>query len=445
LFFNTLGLRATSPWWTLDYDRRFRYPEEPLFIDSIFGQDGRVYRWKLGKQGVEILRFDRAGKPLPFAATGTNALFVDYPMQVGFWHDVYPSLDVDRHGIRGLWYDVGCPNATPRAVSSQRGPVPMIDDEYQPYDRSSKWLIQHHGDSMLWLAQIKDLEAWRPAQAQVVQPTQIPDGLLEARRRGQPRDDLVLLEAATYPERRLVRQMTRDMMLVYLDRSELPEAVALVLRPKGTYRVPAGRNLRSRGGLSSCRLKWRVVELWTIPAEELLRAQDVGLIPWVPLTAFADPPETMLRRCRDAIEQQAPPDEKANLLAIGQVFTFLRYNDEGLLTILGGKDAMLKLKVPFLDEIVKEKTQEAVRAAEEAVRAAEEAAREVAQEAARVAAREAVRENLVTVLEARFGNVPRDLTDEIGSIGDAKQLKSLVRSAVACPDLDAFRDALARR
>jgi vacuolar-type H+-ATPase subunit E/Vma4 len=126
------------------------------------------------------------------------------------------------------------------------------------------------------------------------------------------------------------------------------------------------------------------------------------------------------------------------------------------------------LKVPFLDEIVKEKTQEAVRAAEvaarvavrEAVREAEEAARvaareaeEAAREAGRVAAREAAREaalvtareNLVTVLEARFGNVPRDLADEIGSIGDAKQLKSLVRSAVACPDLDAFRDALAPR
>jgi hypothetical protein len=51
----------------------------------------------------------------------------------------------------------------------------------------------------------------------------------------------------------------------------------------------------------------------------------------------------------------------------------------------------------------------------------------------------------VTVLEARFGNVPRDLADEIASIGDAKQLKGLVRSAVACRDLDAFRDAMTRR
>jgi hypothetical protein len=276
--------------------------------------------------------------------------------------------------------------------------------------------MQHHGDSMLWLAQIQDIEAWRPAQAQVVQPTQIPDGLLEARRRGQPRDDLVLLEAVTYPERRVVRQMTRDIMLVYLDRGELPEAVALVLRPKGKYRVPSGRSLRSRGGLSSCRLKWRVVELWTIPAEELLQAGDVGLIPWVPLTDFADPPEAMLRRCREAIEQHAPPGEKANLLAVSQVFTFLRYNDEGLLTILGGKDVMLK--VPFLDEIVKEKSQEAARETNQAA--------------------------ILTVLEARFGEVPRDLAEGIESVVDAKQLKSLVGKAAACADLDAFRDAIAR-
>jgi hypothetical protein len=69
-----------------------------LFIDSIFGKDGRVYRWKLGAKGVEILRYARDGKPIPFTATGTHALFVDPAMQVNFWHDVYHGMDVDRHG-----------------------------------------------------------------------------------------------------------------------------------------------------------------------------------------------------------------------------------------------------------------------------------------------------------------------------------------------------------
>ncbi len=98
VFFNDLGLQATSPWWLPDLERHFRYPNEPLFIDSFFGKDGRVYRWKLGKEGVEILRFDRAGDPIPFAATGTHSLFVEHAMQVNFWHDVYHGMDVDRHG-----------------------------------------------------------------------------------------------------------------------------------------------------------------------------------------------------------------------------------------------------------------------------------------------------------------------------------------------------------
>ena len=47
----------------------------------------------------------------------------------------------------------------------------MIQGEHQPYDKSSKWLIQHHGDSMLRLAKVERIAAWRPAQAEVVQPT----------------------------------------------------------------------------------------------------------------------------------------------------------------------------------------------------------------------------------------------------------------------------------
>ncbi len=286
----------------------------------------------------------------------------------------------------------------------------MIQDQHQPYDRSSKWLIQHHGDSMLWLARVKNIRAWRPAQAELVQPRRLPDGLLEVCLEGETEDVPFLLEVTTYPQRRVSQQMTDDLLLVYLDRGCLPEGVTLVLRPKGKYRVPRSRNLRSRHGFSSCRLQWHVVELWTIPAEELLEAGDVGLIPWIPLTDFTDPPETMLQRCRESIEQHAPPGEKANLLVVTQVFSFLRYNDLGLLTILGGKDVMLE--VPFLDEIVMEKT------------------------------RETAQNYIITFLEARFGDVPGDVVEGIESIDDQTQLKGLVRLAASCPDLAAFRDAV---
>jgi hypothetical protein len=129
LFFDARNVGATSPWGSLNYERHFRYPDEPLFIDSIFGKDGRVYRWKLGKAGVEILRFDRTGKPMPFTATGTNALFVDHAMQTDFWHDVYKGMDVDRHG--NIYYvakaDVDAKARPVSAYTRRHGQVNVYD------------------------------------------------------------------------------------------------------------------------------------------------------------------------------------------------------------------------------------------------------------------------------------------------------------------------------
>ena len=129
VFFDARNLKMTSPWGTLNYDRHFRYPREPLFIDSVFGKDGRVYRWKLGKGGVEILRFDRVGKPIPFKATGTNALFVDHAMRADFWHDVYHGMDVDRQG--NIYYvakvDVDAKLRPVNAMSALRRQINVYD------------------------------------------------------------------------------------------------------------------------------------------------------------------------------------------------------------------------------------------------------------------------------------------------------------------------------
>jgi hypothetical protein len=61
----------------------------------------------------------------------------------------------------------------------------------------------------------------------------LPDGLLEARLHGEAEYDHFLLEVATYAEQRTQQQLTRDAMLVYLDRGRLPEVIVLVLARKG--------------------------------------------------------------------------------------------------------------------------------------------------------------------------------------------------------------------
>ena len=88
-------------------DLHYRYPKETLFLDSLFGKDGKIYRWKRSETEIAVLRFDRTGKPIPFKATGTHALIVDRSglrrgkkkpfariQTVGF----YRGMDVDKDG-----------------------------------------------------------------------------------------------------------------------------------------------------------------------------------------------------------------------------------------------------------------------------------------------------------------------------------------------------------
>jgi hypothetical protein len=110
----------------------------------------------------------------------------------------------------------------------------------QEYDKSSKWLIQHHGDLILRLAGICDIAWWKPLQAEIVQSRRLPDGLIEAACLGQKQPDLFILEIATYPDARVIQQVSRDVALVYLDRDVLPEVLVLFLQPAGRDAVTRG-------------------------------------------------------------------------------------------------------------------------------------------------------------------------------------------------------------
>jgi hypothetical protein len=295
---------------------------------------------------------------------------------------------------------------------AHRGASPLRS--YAPYDRSGKWLIEHHGESILRPAGIRRIVDWRPVPGEVVQPRQLPDGLLEVLLRGRKKFVPFVVELATYPEKRLVRQLVRQFvrhaMLVYLDRETLPEIIAVILRPKGRQPIPTETEIISPLDGSRCRVQWRVVKLWEVPSAELLKSADVGLVPWVPLTNFSEPPAKVIEECRRRIDAEAPENERQNLLAVTQVLTRLRYNNEKLFQILGGGDTMLES--PFLDELI-DKT--------------------VAKSVAK-----AHMEDIFDVLEARFGSRPDDLADELRAFGE-QELKALNRFAAVCPDLEAFR------
>jgi hypothetical protein len=283
------------------------------------------------------------------------------------------------------------------------------------YDKSSKWLIQHHGDSILRLAGIRDIVKWRPLQAELVQPRRLPDGLIEVHRQGRAEPSLFVLEISTYPYAGLAEQAARDTLLVYLDRGIVPENLVLVLHPQGNQRAAGELTLKSQEGSTRLQVAWKVVELWTIPAEDLLAACDVGLIPWVPLCHFDGPPEPIFRQCRTRIDQEAPPNEYENLLAVTQVLAGLRYNDPKLFQLLGGRDAMIES--PVLQELIAD--------------------------CERKAALETARKDILRILVTRFGAEARALEAELTD-DDNDRLGDLIELAVTCADLESFQKQLSR-
>jgi hypothetical protein len=276
----------------------------------------------------------------------------------------------------------------------------------QRFDIGSKWLLHHQGKGALLVGGLKGVRRIEPMPGEIVQSRKYPDGLLQVFLQGERKPHPVLIEVATYPEKRALKQALDDLTLAYSALGYLPELLMLILRPKSRFRISGRHEVRSHLGLSRLTAEWKPVELWTLPADDFLAEGDVGVVPWVPLMRFDGPPEALLERCAEKIEREAHPKDRADLLAVSQVMTELRFPNPELLTLLGGQREMIES--PLLQKMMANRVHDVIRA----------------------------------VLKARFGAVPRDVTRLLQDVLDDKKLTALSVLAAQCPDLEAFREAL---
>jgi hypothetical protein len=280
----------------------------------------------------------------------------------------------------------------------------------QTYDPSSKWLLEEHGAGILYLAGERHVLSCTARKAEVVQPRQLPDGLLEVRFADRPEPSLVLVEVATYPEQRVVDQVTDDIRLVRQAREVLPEALVLCLRQRGTYRVPQRTETKSTLGWTTEALSWKVVEMWTLSAEELLAAPDLGVVTLATLARYDGPPEVLLQRCRDRIDREGGR-QRGNLLAVAQVLAQLNFNRPEWLEILGGKTV---IESPLIQEIGAEFSRTT------GVKAA------------------------LAVLKRRFGTVPPGVAAGLELVKQQEKLIELTGEAAVCASLDEFEQRLSQ-
>ena len=106
------------------------------------------------------------------------------------------------------------------------------------YDKSSKWYIQHHGDSILRMAGVRDIASWTARQAELVLPRQLPDGVLSVLEHGRTEPDIYILEFATYPDARVPSQAVRDAVMWFLERMSCPRCWCCSCTRRGTCRRP---------------------------------------------------------------------------------------------------------------------------------------------------------------------------------------------------------------
>ena len=223
----------------------------------------------------------------------------------------------------------------------------------------------------------------------------------------------VLLEIEAYPSTENEEQLARDMDLARLALGVLPDAVLLVLCPRGQQKQSSRRQEASALGWSRRRHEWKVVELWKVPAKQLLALDEVGLTPLLPLTRSKQPPETLVQQSKERIERQASRAEQPTLLTITAIMASMRAGTpEQWLALLGGKNVLEHS--PFSQYLMQGQQRATTQAA------------------------------IVSVLEARFGSRPAELENLIRSAADLGKLEQGIKLAAQCSSLAQFQKRFAK-
>ena len=177
---------------------------------------------------------------------------------------------------------------------------------------------------------------------------------------------------------------------------------------------------------------YKVLKLWEISPEPILRMESPGLCPFVPLMR-GKTEDLVLRsvdKIRKAPEGEATMADKRLLISVLRAFARrVMQNNEILEAILSEPEFYES------DPLYKRGKREGKEEGKGEGRS------EGRSEGLHEGEERAMREDIIDVLAARFGEVPEDVRARLAETHARDELKRLVSAAARAADLDAFRSA----
>ena len=165
---------------------------------------------------------------------------------------------------------------------------------------------------------------------------------------------------------------------------------------------------------------YRLVNLTDLPGRKFLRCGPVGIIPLVPLMRHEEPPEEVLEKCAERVEE-APTAWQPDLYLGLALLASLRFSKEIILRII----EVSKMEAsPLFDDIREKWIDQGL------------------QQGLQRGSREERIKAILEALEENVGYYPKDLEDRLRVIQDMDILKVLFRRAVKAKSLIEFMSAL---
>ena len=281
-----------------------------------------------------------------------------------------------------------------------------------PYDLTMKRLTSEFAEDYARFALGVDPSVVEPLEVEEVDRT-LPSLLREvdfaARVEVSGQEILLLLESQTrwegdMPERLfqyVARLRERYRLSVY--------PVVLVFRKRREIRTEWGMEALT---LEVVRFRYRVIGLWEVSSEEVIRKGLAGLYPLLPLMRWEESGDAAVleESERLVLEGTGEGERRADAYVALRVLSGLRYPSELIDRILRRREIMLES--PVYREILEEG--------------------------------KALGENVLEVLEVRFGIVPSSLEELVRKVQGKRALEGLHRRAILMEDVETFREDVRR-